>query len=463
MKDDGHSQQIVTSPNDGTVVGTWDPIGPDLAIRALESIGKAGGRLSGEVAFRRALLEGWRHKIDEQRKLLVDLVIDEVGKTPSEASGEIDYALTFIDTYIDALDWYEFDVWVEDSRRVEELPIGTALVITPFNDPVAGITRKVAPALAAGCPVLIKPSPLGMLTGKFLSGLIPRVEGHEVAGVLATDDGTLISDIIKHPALGIVTFTGGTNTGAIIGKLAGEAVRPAVLELGGNCPLVALEDADPQKVAADIVDRKRKCAGQACSAINRAFIHESIFDDVFDEIVHRVSKLRAGPARGDGIDMGPVRTGAARHYISSLVETAVNNGEEAVCGLVDGGSYGYPPYAVPMTVLKGSKDSRSVLDKDEAFGPVFSIRPFSNEKEVQEVVSRELHALAAYVYCGDVKHAERFCAPLRFGSVGINSVGIQGAHVPTGGFGNAGYGREGGIYGLREFLTTRNIRIGNLV
>lgn len=448
----------VLSPNDGQPFASWTPdseAGVEAALVGLEAALPALRLLS----IRRSLLTEFSAALLGARDELAALVMREVGKPPAESAGEIDYAISFIDYYVHLLGDISLEASLAPGQRTDELPAGIALLICAFNDPVAGLTRKIAPAIAAGCPVMIKPSPLGMMTAlavmQLLKGAAVRIVPGSVAS-LASDDPGLIGRAMGYPAVAVVSFTGSTEVGRKVAEAAGRNLSRCVLELGGNCPFVVLPDADIERAVKDLVERKRKAAGQACSAVNRAFVHRDVYAEFRDKLIAGMAAVRTGPADADGVEMGPVRTAESVRRLGALVERGATLGErtnDSVPSNPDG------PYLFPLTILETEENHPSILDHEEAFGPLLSLRPFSDFDRLQQEVLAERHALAAYIYGEHPAHLRRFCEDARFGSVGVNTMRIQGADVPTGGFGDAGFGREGGRYGLREFLTTRNVRM----
>jgi succinate-semialdehyde dehydrogenase/glutarate-semialdehyde dehydrogenase len=405
------------------------------------------------------LLADFSASLQSARDEIASLVLQEVGKPPAESVGEVDYAVSFIDHYIELLDQVSFQESVLQGQRTDALPAGIAFLICAFNDPVAGLTRKIAPAVAAGCPVMIKPSPLGMMTGlavvKHLEAAAARVAPGGAA-VLASDDPALIGRAMAHPGVAVVSFTGSTQVGRKVAETAGRGLSRCVLELGGNCPFVVLPDADIDKAASDLVVRKRKAAGQACSAVNRVFVHRDVYASFRDKVLAGMEAARSGPATAPDVEMGPVRTGESVRRLDALVERGAALGERAIA---TGARNEDGPFLFPLTILETEDDGRSILDHEEAFGPLLSLRPFSDFDRLTRQLLAERHALAAYIYGEDPQRLAHFCEQARFGSVGVNTTGIQGANVPTGGFGEAGFGREGGHHGLREFLATRNLRM----
>lgn len=422
-------------------------------------------QFTDEIDKRRAALLSFRANLAVRRPKLVDLIIDEVGKLPAEAESEFDYALSFLDYATGLLENFSFSNIDGDAGRVEQLPIGVALLIAPYNDPLAGVIRKLAPAIAAGCPFIVQPSPLGMLTALAALEALQETTWAEASGILCCTDPKLSAIAMAHPDVNLVSFTGSVPTGRKVAAEAGRQLCRTVMELGGNAMFVVLEDADLERAAKDLVLRKRKAAGQACSAVNRVLVAAQVADQFREHLLREALTVNAGNSRAAGVSMGPVRTAGHFNQLCQLRQTALDSGEEELfghseCLSAENISLSEAPFAFPFTILQAGAEHRVVLDDVEAFGPLLSLRPFKTTSAMFTLLASERQALVAYLYGYDQTVIRSFMAMARHGSIGINTTGIQGANLPTGGFGFAGYGREGGTYGLREFLAPSNIRFG---
>lgn len=446
---------IVYSPNHGNAIGAWEPTKDIEIARHLDALKRVGLPSLAEIGERRALLERFASEIDRDRTLLADLVTDEVGKRPSEARDEIDYAIAFLREYIGHLETHAFAGPPREGRYAVDVGVGLALLITPFNDPIAGLTRKIGPAVAAGCPFILKPSPLGVLTAEAAMRCFERAGGGAIGKLVMTDDGEMIARLIAHDCIAIVSFTGSTATGRKVATAAGSSLKKSVLELGGNCPMLVLPDANLDNAVNDLVARKVRAAGQACSAINRVFLHESIAGRFRTLLTEKVSVIAMGPARETGIDLGPLRTPQAVERLASLEQQASGRCERVLARSAPAKTP--TTYLFPLTVLEVADTTASVLDREEAFGPLIGMRAFGSSERKIAHIADERHALAVYVYGADAQTKQQIAERWRFGSIGFDTIRVQSPATPTGGFGLAGHGREGGVYGLREFLTTKNI------
>jgi succinate-semialdehyde dehydrogenase/glutarate-semialdehyde dehydrogenase len=442
------------SPNEGRVVGEW-PIADAGAIEAvLEGMGRSARALASDRALRRAHLAAVRASVHAARDELAALVVLEVGKTPAEATSEVDYGLSFVDYAIELLDGYPFETRPEPTRRILEVPVGPALLITPFNDPIAGILRKVAPALAAGCPAIVKPSPLGMATALRLDRAFVDAGAGDCVATLAVTDAAAIERLIADDRIGIVSFTGSTAVGLRVAVAAAAAAKPSVTELGGNNPFVILEGADLDRAVSDLMNRKLRAAGQACSSVNRVYVELPVYAAVRDRIADRATGLTCGPSDTHP-DLAPVISAEAVHRLRDLARAAEAQGARRI-GPESRPAESGRPFLSPLVVVETS--GPGPLDREEAFGPVMALAPFDDVDSLFARLSAERHMLAAYVYGANPDAPPPGLADLKAGSIGLDTTAIQAPHAPTGGFSLSGRGREGGVWGFREFLTTLNTR-----
>ncbi len=428
----------VISPNSGQIIGQWQPDSPTMIGAALDNLAPASAAIAAP-ADRIALLQSIAAKLDHHRADLAAIIIAEVGKTPAEAMDEVDYAISFLTCGATSVSEAEQPAASPD-RRLRIVPAGPALAITPYNDPLAGIVRKIAPAIAAGCPVIVKPSALGHLTAMALFEAIAAVDQTRAATMVNHPDRDVLHRLIGDPRFRVLSFTGSTATGRVIA--AGAGLKRLVLELGGNNPFLVLEGADLDLAVADAVARKIRAAGQACSAQNRIYVVASLFSAFRDRFLARLSAVTYGPSDA-GVAMGPVRSARDIDRLSALA------GDAPRFGIASGAS----PFSFAPAVLPND----AALRHAEAFGPLLSLCSVPDRNAALALAQAEEQALVCYVY-GDVSAAE--LAPLRYGSLGVNTTKVQAADVPTGGFGSAGVGREGGRWGLSEYLTTINERRG---
>ena len=426
----------IISPNTGMVIGQWSPDSLQHIGTVLDGLPAAMAALAA-TNTRRAFLSAAAMTLEKAKAGLAAVILEEVGKTPAEAADEVDYAISFLRH---ALTQVQDGHPSEGERRLRVVAAGPVLAITPYNDPLAGIVRKIAPAIAAGCPVVVKPSALGHLTARALFDALAGLAPAGAVAMINHTDRDVLGRLIADPRFRVISFTGSTPTGMAIAAQAG--LKRLVLELGGNNPFLVLDGADLDRAAADAIARKTRAAGQACSAQNRIYVVGPLYQAFRARFLDRLSAMTFG-ASDSGVAMGPVRSARDMDRLAAL----------AVGGQAFGRCTAPAPFAFGPVVL----DNDSALREVEAFGPLVSLCPVPDRAAALALAAREQQALVCYLY-GEVGAAD--LAPLRFGSLGINSTRIQGAEVPTGGFGTAGIGREGGTWGLQEFQTTINERWG---
>lgn len=436
----------IISPNTGRPIGHWNPT-PDAEIaRAIERLPNAMRELA-DALRRKRLLSELASTLAQRKPALTRIIVDEVGKTPEEAASEVDYAVSFLTYGANVTGHAAERSSRSGDRGLRVVPAGPALLIAPFNDPLAGITRKIAPAIAAGCPAIVKPSSLGDMTAR---ALFEAVDEAGLSGMLTLvnhTDRSVLDRLARAPELRVLSFTGSTETGVALAAAAAGSLKRLVLELGGNNPFLVLDGADIERAVADAIARKIRAAGQACSAENRIYVVAPLFNAFRDRLLDGMAGVTYG-ASDQGVAMGPVRTRAAIAHLEKLTQASAARG--AVHSL--GTSAGHQDaWTFAPTVV----ESDDALREQEAFGPLMSITKVASRSDALAIAAAEKQALACYVY-GEVRADE--LAPLRFGSVGLNTTKIQGPDVPTGGFGTAGVGREGSAWGLEEYLTTINER-----
>jgi succinate-semialdehyde dehydrogenase/glutarate-semialdehyde dehydrogenase len=426
----------IISANTGAAIGHWTPDSPARIAAVLDQLTSAMVVLSLPEA-RAVVLTALIAALDHSKDRLAEVIVAEVGKTPIEAADEVDYARGFVEH---ALKQVPLAAPQTGERRLRIVPAGPVLAITPYNDPLAGILRKVVPAIAAGCPVVVKPSALGQLTAQVLFEELGKAGLSGAVTLLNHTDRDVLGRLVADPVFRVLSFTGSTKTGIALASRAG--LKRLVLELGGNNPFLVLDGADLDRAAADTVARKIRAAGQACSAQNRIYVVAPLFDAFRERFMDRLSAVTFGTSDAD-VAMGPVRSRADLERLTGLAARGKALGRAVAPG----------PFVFAPVVL----DDDTQLRHSEAFGPVVSLMPVANKAAALALAAAETQALVCYLY-GDISPAD--LAGLRFGSVGINTTRIQGAEVPTGGFGTAGLGREGGLWGLQEFQTTINERWG---
>ena len=461
------------SANDGSTFDVFNPSNGDKigevangdrndAQKAIEAAKQAFGRWSGITAYQRSeyLYKAYQLMM-EKRENLARVMTEEQGKPLKASRGEIQYGADF-------LLWF-----AEEAKRVYgetipaprsdqrfmvlRQPVGVVAAITPWNYPMSMITRKVAPALAAGCTVVLKPAEATPLCAIEIFKIFEqaKIPAGVVNLVTALNPASIGEVFITNPLVRKITFTGSTEVGKILLRGAAEQVKLVSLELGGHAPFVVFEDSDPVYAAKGAVLVKFLNTGQACISPNRIFVHRSIVDPFIEEFKNRVSRMRAGSGFEKGVSIGPLVNSTALEKVERQVTNALDKGATLVCGgcrLVDDNldkGYFYAP-----TILN-DVTPEMLIYREETFGPVAPIIPFDNQEEVLAMANDTHYGLAAYVYTRDLSRAMRMFEGLNFGIIGINDINPTAAAAPFGGMKESGLGREGGREGIAEYLETK--------
>lgn len=387
------------------------------------------------------------------------LITLENGKARTDAMGEATYAAEFFRWFSEEAVRADGNLTMAPASGarilVHQKPAGIAYLITPWNYPAAMGTRKIAPALAAGCTVIVKPAsetPLSLLA---LAALLEEAGVPAgVVNILPSQKPAEISEVIMNdPRVRVVSFTGSTGVGRNLLKLAANQVLTPAMELGGNAPLLVLHDADVDVAVEGAMLAKMRNLGEACTAANRLYVHASIAAEFTEKLSAAMAKLTVGNGLEDGIDVGPLVNAATRDKVNAFVRDAVEKGAKIEVGgvLPTGPGYFYPP-----TVLSNVPDNALCLD-DEIFGPVAAIQTFTDEQAIIAKANDTEYGLVAYVFTQDLKRGLHISEQLEFGMVGLNRGLVSDPAAPFGGVKQSGLGREGGHEGLMEFMETQYI------
>ena len=415
---------------------------------------------------RSRLLKAWSRKIQEKKEEIAKVMTLENGKPLRESLGEVDYATSYIDWYAEeAVRIYGRTIPASTETKrivVSRQPIGLVAAITPWNFPAAMMTRKAAPALAAGCTFITKAAEETPLTTMTLIDLaheagIPKdaiqcVNGKgSVVGKLFTD-----SKFVRK-----ITFTGSTPVGKALIKGSADTIKHVTMELGGHAPLIIAEDADLDWAVNQTIISKFRNAGQTCVCVNRILVHENVVDSFAEKFTKAVSKLKVGNGMEDSTDIGPIINEKGYDKIVAQVQDAIDKGAEVLTGNkyeVDR-ARGY--FYVHPTVLKNVNASMEIMQA-ETFGPIAPITSFKTLKEAVEIANNTPYGLAAYFFTNDYRTGMYLHDNLDFGIVGWNDGAPSAAHAPFGGMKESGVGREGGLEGIEPYLETKYLSIGNL-
>ncbi|XPS77622.1 hypothetical protein M3J09_009650 [Ascochyta lentis] len=418
---------------------------------------------------RAKILFNWHKLISEARADIAHIVVYETGKPLTEALGEIDYALGFAWWFAGEAERIRGSVAqpsVSNRRTfVIKQPIGVCVALVPWNFPVAMIIRKVAAALAAGCSIIVKPSPETPLSVLALADLAMRAGlPAGVLNVILTDQAntpTVSERLCKHPLVRKVTFTGSTSVGSLIAKHCSAGLKKVTLELGGNCPFIVFDDADLEQAISALMILKWRTAGQACTHANRIYVQRGIHDKFLGLLLEQTKKIVVGHGATTGTTMGPLTTGRGIEKLQRHVEDAVSKGGKVLCGgrrvqNVDG-------FFFEPTIITDMK--RNMLtSQEEIFGPLLGIYTFDTEDEVVKLANDTSMGLASYFFTNDVSRTWRMCESLEAGMIGMNTGNSSCAESPFGGIKASGYGKEAGKdVAIEEYLIqkTATLTVGN--
>ncbi len=398
--------------------------------------------------------------IERQDELALVMTL-EMGKPLAESKAEIVYAAEF-------LRWFSEEAVRIDGRYAVapngqsrlltmKQPVGPCLLITPWNFPLAMGTRKIGPAIAAGCPIVIKPAALTPLSMLMLAKILEEsgLPGGVLNLITSSASGETMGPLIKDPRLRKLSFTGSTEVGRSLMAQASENLLKLSMELGGNAPFLVFEDADLDDAVKGAVIAKMRNIGEACTAANRFHVAESVASEFAEKLAEKIGSMKVGRGTEEGVEVGPLVDADQREKVDELVQDAVSRGARALVGghARDGAGYFYEP-----TVLADVPANARLL-REEIFGPVAPVRGFADEDEAIAAANDTEFGLVAYVYTSDLKRALRVCERLETGMVGLNQGIVSNPAAPFGGIKQSGFGREGGPEGIEEYLETKYVAI----
>ena len=461
----GTSRFDVNDPATGKKLADVANLGPADAEAAIAAANTAWGPWKAKTGKERsAILRKWFDLLMANQEDLGRIMTAEQGKPFAEAKGEVAYGASFVE-------WY-----AEEAKRVngETLPqfdnnrrllvikqaIGVCAAITPWNFPLAMITRKVAPALAAGCPVVIKPAELTPLTALAAAELAVRAGiPAGVLNILTADSDNSIavgkvfcaSDTVRH-----ISFTGSTEVGRILMAQSAPSIKKLALELGGNAPFIVFDDADIDSAVEGAMASKYRNAGQTCVCANRIYVQDKVYDQFVEKFAAKVKALKVGNGFEDGVVQGPLIEDAAVQKVERHVQDAIAKGGKVVVGGKKLNGQFFEP-----TVISGAT-ADMLCAKEETFGPFAPVFRFHKDQEAIDAANNTEFGLASYFYSRDVGRIFRVSEALEYGMVGINVGVIATEHVPFGGVKQSGLGREGSSHGMDEYLEMKYLCIGDI-
>jgi len=454
----------VLNPADGKVIAQVPFAGTAETRRAIEAAERALPEWRAKTAAQRAeVLRRWFNLMHEHKADLARLMTIEQGKPLKEALGEINYAASF-------LEWF-----AEEGKRAygEVIPtpfadkrfvvikqaVGVCAAITPWNFPAAMITRKVAPALAAGCTMVLKPAELTPLSALALAELAERAGVPAGVFNIVTGDAPAIGEeMCSSPVVRKLSFTGSTGVGKLLMKQSSDTLKKLSLELGGNAPFIVFDDADIDAAVAGAIASKYRNTGQTCVCTNRFLVQSGVYDEFAAKLAKATAELKVGNGLETDVVQGPLINEAAVEKVERLVANAVEKGAKVAVGgqRLKAETLWYQP-----TVLTGMTPQMDIA-RQEIFGPVSALFRFDTEEQAIELANSTEYGLAAYFYSRDIGRVWRVGEALEYGMVGINTGAISTEVAPFGGIKNSGLGREGSRHGLDEYLELKYMAMGGI-
>jgi succinate-semialdehyde dehydrogenase/glutarate-semialdehyde dehydrogenase len=462
----GSSRFAVTDPATGAHLADVANLGPAEAEVAIAAANAAWPAWKAKTAKERSIiLRKWYDLLMANQDDLGRIMTAEQGKPLPEAKGEVAYGASFVEWFAEEAKRVNGETLpqFDNNRRLMVLkqPIGVCAAITPWNFPLAMITRKVAPALAAGCPVIIKPAELTPLTALAAAEL--AIRAGIPAGVLnmitADADNSIAvgkvlcaSDVVRH-----ISFTGSTEVGRILMAQSAPTVKKMSLELGGNAPFIVFEDADIDSAVEGAFASKYRNAGQTCVCSNRIYVQEAVYEEFATKFAAKVKTAKVGNGFEDGVNQGPLIEPAALDKVERHVKDAIAKGGRVLTG----GKRLSGQFFEPTVIADATADM--VCAKEETFGPFAPIFKFKTEQEAIDAANNTEFGLASYFYSRDVGRIFRVAEALEYGMVGINVGILATEHVPFGGVKQSGLGREGSHHGMDDYVEIKYLCLGDIL
>ncbi|WP_339702760.1 NAD-dependent succinate-semialdehyde dehydrogenase [uncultured Marixanthomonas sp.] len=456
----------VTNPFDNSVIANVANLGGSETKKAIDSANEAFKTWSKTTAEERSRLLKKLYQLQlDHIEELAQLLTLEQGKPLVESRGEIKYGASFIEwfaeeakrTYGDTIPSHGHDKRIITLKQA----VGVVAAITPWNFPNAMITRKIAPALAAGCTVVIKPAHQTPLSALALAALVEKAGFPKgVFNVITSDTAKEIGDeLTANPIVRKLSFTGSTKVGKTLMRQCSDTVKKVSMELGGNAPFIVFEDANIDNAVRGAIASKYRNAGQTCVCTNRIFVHDNVYQTFVDKFTVAVNKLKMGSGLDEETAIGPLINSDAVTFIDGLVKNAVGEGAKLITGgekIADKENF-YPP-----TILTNVTNSMEIC-RNEIFGSIAPIIRFKDEAEVVKMANDTPYGLASYFYSNDYAKIWRVSEGLEYGMVGINTGMISTTVAPFGGIKESGNGREGSKYGMDEYLEIKYVCIGGVL
>lgn len=461
------SSFAVDNPATGQTVAEVQNLGPEQAEQAIQAASAAFDQWKLKTAKDRAnLMRRWFDLIVANTDDLAAIMTLEQGKPLAEAKGEVAYGASFIEWFAEEAKRVMGDTlastWTDKRMLVLKQPIGVCAAITPWNFPIAMITRKVAPAMAAGCSIVIKPAEQTPLSALALAELAHQAGiPAGVINVLTADSERSIevgkvlcdSSVVRH-----LSFTGSTPVGRILMRQSAPTIKKLSLELGGHAPFIVFDDADVDAAVEGAIASKYRNAGQTCVCTNRFYVHDAIYDSFVTALAKRTQALQVGEGFSPGVVQGPLIDAQAVAKVQQHVDDAVAKGARVLAG---GKPHALGGRFFEPTVL-ADVNSSMLCTQEETFGPVAPVLRFHNEAEVIALANNTDFGLASYFYSRDIGRVFRVAEALEYGMVGVNTGLISNEVAPFGGVKQSGLGREGSVYGMDEYLEMKYVCLGGI-
>jgi succinate-semialdehyde dehydrogenase/glutarate-semialdehyde dehydrogenase len=449
----------------------------DELIASVSNLGSKDAELAIKVAEQ--ALPAWRNKIGKERAQIMrkwfDLIIEntkdlatlmtlEQGKPLAEASGEVVYGASFVEWFAEEAKRVAGSIptttWGDKRMMVLKQPIGVCVAITPWNFPIAMITRKIAPALAAGCTIVIKPAELTPLSALALAELAVRAGIPDgVINIITADANQSVvigKTLCTSPTVRHLSFTGSTEVGRILMEQCAPTVKKIALELGGHAPFIVFEDADIDAAVIGAISSKFRNSGQTCVCANRFYVHKKVQDQFVEKFAKAVTAIKVGNGMEPGITQGPLIEAAALEKVEKHVADAISKGAK----LVTGGKRSIASKNFYEPTILSNVNNQMLITYEETFGPVAPIIPFETDEEVIALANNSQFGLASYFYSRDIGRIWKVAEALEYGMVGVNTGIISNEVAPFGGVKQSGLGREGSVYGMDEYLEMKYVCVG---